>query len=291
MPLVLGLGASRMCRGARLRVAWRTRARAGRHRWRAHGVAADDPSLGIRPSEWGWRPSALRRLGAARWARHDLLAHRHGEWMRPALEPFAMAACRDRPLHWWRCCSCPTGVSGRLLRECRTVHLRNGGTSSGGDRVLNVVRVLIISIGALLLWCGGSAADIGIVSMSAKTAQPGERVLLRAEGYLGPKPWGAYPIVLVSRAAEPNPYKCGTRAICGPTRLARAIRKPPFRVVGSVTHWHTLRGVSVNGWGLLVFHVPKMSPGVYVPMLVCMRCARGPRVSLIATRGLVLRIN
>jgi hypothetical protein len=154
-----------------------------------------------------------------------------------------------------------------------------------------LVRVFVISIGALLLWCGVSAADIGIVSMSAKTVQPGERVSIRVEGYLGPKPWRAYPIVLVPQSAEPHPYKCGTRAICGPTRLPEAIRKAPFRVVGSVAHWQVLRGISVNGWGVLVFRVPKLSPGVYVPMLVCARCARAPRVSLIATRGLALRIH
>jgi hypothetical protein len=154
-----------------------------------------------------------------------------------------------------------------------------------------VVRTLAIAFGTLLLWCGVAAADIGIVSMSAKTAQPGQRVSIRVEGYLGPKPWRAYPIVLVPRSAEPHPYKCGTRAICGPTRLADAISKAPFRVVGSVVHWHILRGISVNGWGMLVFHVPKLSPGVYVPMLVCARCARAPRVSLIATRGLALRIH
>lgn len=153
------------------------------------------------------------------------------------------------------------------------------------------LRVLVTSIAVLLLWCGVAAADIGIVSMSARTAQPGERMSLRVEGYLGPKPWGAYPVVLVPSAAEPRPYKCGTRATCGPTRLPGAIRKPPFRVVGSVTRWHELRGISVNGWGLLVFRVPKLSRGVYVPMLVCARCARAPRVSLIATRGLVLRID
>jgi hypothetical protein len=153
------------------------------------------------------------------------------------------------------------------------------------------MRLLVISIGALLFWCGVAAADIGIVSMSAKAARPGERVSMRVEGYLGPKPWGAYPIVLVPQLAEPHPYKCGTRAICGPTRLPGAIRKAPFSVVGSVTHWHILRGISVNGWGQLVFRVPKLSPGVYVPMLVCARCARAPRVSLIATRGLLLRVH
>lgn len=113
MPLVLGVGASRMRRSARLRVARRTRSCPGRHRWCAHGVAADDPSLGIRPSQRGRRSSALRRLGTARRAGHDLLAHRHGERMRPALEPFAMAACRDRHVHQRHRRSCPTGVSGR----------------------------------------------------------------------------------------------------------------------------------------------------------------------------------
>jgi hypothetical protein len=131
MPLVLGVGASRMCRSARLRVAWRTYSCAGRDRWRAYGVAADDPSLGIRPSQRGRHSSALRRLGTARRAGNDLLAHRHGEWVRPALEPFAMAACWDRPIHRWRCCSCPTGVSGRRCAERRRGHSPASPSLSG----------------------------------------------------------------------------------------------------------------------------------------------------------------
>jgi len=119
MPLVLGVGASRMCRSARLRVAWRTRSCAGRHRWRAYGIAADDPSLGVRPSQRGWRSSGLRLLGTARRAGNDLLAHRHGERMRPALEPFAMAACRDRHVHRRHRRSCPKGVSGRRCESAR----------------------------------------------------------------------------------------------------------------------------------------------------------------------------
>lgn len=151
MPLVLGVGACRMCRGARLRVAWRTRTCAGCRRWRAHGVAADDPSLGVRPSQRGWRSSALRRLGTARRAGDDLLAHGDGEWMRPALEPLAMAACRDRPVHRWRRCSRPKGVRDFIARLF--------GMTPGSPGPLLVVMAYHMRCGSwssrLALFCSG----------------------------------------------------------------------------------------------------------------------------------------
>ena len=110
LPLVLGVGASRMCCCARLRVVRRTPARTGRRGWRTDGVAADDSPLGVRPPQRRWRSFALRRLGATRRAGHDLLADRNGKWMRPALEPLAMASPRHRDVHRRHRRPRPTGV-------------------------------------------------------------------------------------------------------------------------------------------------------------------------------------
>ena len=104
LPLVLGVGARRLCCCARFRVARRTRTRAGRRDRMADGFAACDPPFRVRTPH-GWRrPSSVRRLAATCRSGHDLLADRKGEWMRTALEPVAVAVCRARVVrrrHRW----------------------------------------------------------------------------------------------------------------------------------------------------------------------------------------------
>jgi hypothetical protein len=121
LPLVLGVGATRIWRRARLRVVRRSPARAGSCGGRADGVAADDPPLGVRPPQRRWRSTALRRVGTTRWARHDLLAARSRKRVRPAPEPVAMAACRDRVGYRRHRRPCPTG-----LRRLGRIRIRVG---------------------------------------------------------------------------------------------------------------------------------------------------------------------
>src|SRR5882724_2769751 len=54
----------------------------------------NDPSFCVRPAQRRRGSTPLRRLGATCRAGHDLLAHRNGKWMRPALESLAMASDR-----------------------------------------------------------------------------------------------------------------------------------------------------------------------------------------------------
>jgi hypothetical protein len=109
LSLVLGVGVSRMCCGARVCVARRICARTGRCGRLAHRVAASQSAFGVRHLERRWRSSGVCRLGAARRAGDDLLAERDGKWMRPAPESLAVAACRGRIVRWWHGRPCPTG--------------------------------------------------------------------------------------------------------------------------------------------------------------------------------------
>jgi hypothetical protein len=142
-----------------------------------------------------------------------------------------------------------------------------------------------------LIFTAAGAADIGILSVSPTSARVGERVSVRVEGYLGPKPWRPYPVVLVRRAKEPNRYRCGTHTICEPTRLSAAVERLPFYLVGTITRWKASTRLPDVGSARLDFRVPRLTPGVYVPMLVCASCARGARVSLIDTKGVLLRVS
>jgi hypothetical protein len=91
-------------------------------------------------------------------------------------------------------------------------------------RLTVLARLGLVTVGALVV-CAVAAADIGPVGVSPSVAQVGQAVTIRVQGYLGPKPWRPMPIVLVARAHQPHPFRCGTNAICEPTRLPAALRR------------------------------------------------------------------
>jgi hypothetical protein len=150
------------------------------------------------------------------------------------------------------------------------------------------MRPLVALLLALVV-VSAAAADIGVVRVAPTRVHPGATVRVTVDGYLGPTPWLAMPVVVVARAHEPHPYRCGANTICEPTRLPRALRRSPFHLVGTIRRWRVDPALPDHGRATVAFHAPR-ARGVYVPMVVCDRCVRGPRVSLIATRGMQFRV-
>src|SRR3954447_16861046 len=86
MGLVSRVGAPWIGWGVGRCVARAATAVAGRLVRRVPIDSTSGPSLSLRPAGGGRSPSPLRRMGAARWSRHDLLAYRDRLRLRPASE-------------------------------------------------------------------------------------------------------------------------------------------------------------------------------------------------------------
>jgi hypothetical protein len=141
---------------------------------------------------------------------------------------------------------------------------------------------------AVLVAVPAAWADVGIRAVSTREARPGDAARVTADGFLGPKPWPAMPIVMIRERQAPRPYYCGNGG-CSPRMAAGRLRRSPYRLLGSIRRWQTQR--DGHGAGSLAFAVPRVAPGRYVFGLFCERCVRGPTGSLIIDYALVLRVT
>jgi len=134
-----------------------------------------------------------------------------------------------------------------------------------------------------------AAADIGITSIDRSVASPGQFVRLTATGYLGPQPWRAYPIAMVSARSAPEPYAC-RGGYCSPRLRLAALRRAPYVFLGYL-NWRPRMASDESGRGTLRFRVPRVRPGRYVFALFCESCVGGPQGSVIVDQRLALRIR
>ena len=98
------------------------RGRAGGRDRAVTGVAATHPPLCVRPAQRGRSASALRCLGAARWPRHNLLAHSNWERLRPAPQSAALACGRRDPVGYRRHRASSTALNSLCSASVRECH-------------------------------------------------------------------------------------------------------------------------------------------------------------------------
>jgi hypothetical protein len=148
------------------------------------------------------------------------------------------------------------------------------------------VKPVLLAIASVLVlaFAGSATADIGIREISRGSASPGGVVRVTARGFLGEPPSPAMPVVMVAAARAPRPSRFGVTPLMRPERL----RRPPYRLLGSVRQWRRLP--NGHGVGNLSFRVPRVAHGRYVFGLFCDRCVNGPKGSLIIDYKLVLRV-
>jgi hypothetical protein len=154
-------------------------------------------------------------------------------------------------------------------------------------------RVVVLLAVAVAVPAAVARADIGIVRVAPAEARSGERISVTAAGYLGMALRHPFPVVMVSARKAPLPHSCKHgRAICTPSYLPAAMKRPPFTVVGSITHWRPTgpRGVR-QGRASLTFRLPRVDPGRYVFALFCLSCMPGSKGSLIVAEEFVLRVT
>jgi hypothetical protein len=134
------------------------------------------------------------------------------------------------------------------------------------------------------------AGDLGVNWLTPARAAAGDAVQLGVSGYLGPRPWPALRVVLLSAVHVPRPRPCHGNGSCAPAVTPAAIQHPPFTIVGSIHNWRAHTN-AVTASGSLRFRVPELAAGRYVLALFCPACAPGPRGSLIINPRLFLTIQ
>jgi hypothetical protein len=149
------------------------------------------------------------------------------------------------------------------------------------------MRILPVAVLAAVVATPSASADIGIRGVSPRHVHPGEVVRVTADGFLGPEPWPAMPIVIVAEQHAPRPYQCGN-GYCSPRMARGRLGRPPYRLLGAIRRWR--RQSDGHGIGSLRFTVPRLRSGRYVLGLFCESCVRGPKGSLIIDRRLVLHV-
>jgi hypothetical protein len=151
-----------------------------------------------------------------------------------------------------------------------------------------VRRTLIAAVFAILLMPLAASADIDIDVVTPRRARPGDPVRVTARGFLGPRPWPAMEVAMIPMAKAPKPQHWGVAM-----RRAR-LRRPPFRIVGTIRRWRPLPPRPYqygHGEGSIVFRTPDVRSGRYLFGLFCDPCLRGPRGNLIIDRRLVLKVR
>jgi hypothetical protein len=140
---------------------------------------------------------------------------------------------------------------------------------------------------------GVAKADIGVVGVSPRAAQPGREVELTVgcgackAAYIvnGPAhPPRDFPAFLVplARAPQAGPCSDGRSGLCAPTWLGPPSR-PPFVALGRARPTFRERDLAriPRPRYRLRFGVPAVAPGRYALVLYCGVCANGPQGSLI----------
>jgi hypothetical protein len=149
--------------------------------------------------------------------------------------------------------------------------------------------VLAAAVLGAALGASIAAADIGIRKARPTVVQPGDVAHVEADGYLGPKPWPAMPVVIVKASAAPRPYRCRGLRSCSPRLRPSALRRKPFVWVGRIRRWRD-RGQG-SATGSLAFRVPHVEAARYVFGLYCASCTPGPSGSLIIDRRISLIVR
>jgi hypothetical protein len=147
-----------------------------------------------------------------------------------------------------------------------------------GMHVIPLLRsslALVLFASAGLVAARPAAADIGVFGVKPAIAAPSASVDLTL--YCGGCPAGMeLPVALVPAARAPMHRRCGD-AICSPTALGIP-RSSPFVYLGQPAVQPSRRWPAKAP---LRFSVPRLRRGVYVFVVYCAGCVRGPRGSLI----------
>ncbi len=164
----------------------------------------------------------------------------------------------------------------RIVRSL-TVMLRAAGP-------VGLVGVVVVS-GLLAV---DARADIALLSVRPTAARVGQVVEVRSGAY---KRLPAMLLYLVPKAQVPKPYACGPKTKDGkPTGFCEPVLKAPpherpFRFVGRLDFSRHPRNVR------LLFHVPRVPPGVYQFVIYCDPCHRGEGGTLITSTSPSLRVT
>ena len=136
--------------------------------------------------------------------------------------------------------------------------------------------VALATLFTALLSVSSAHADIGLVSISRTSGQPGDRVVARFGGY--DREWPRMPVYLVRALRAPHSAPCldlDVRAVCE-ARVPRPPHGEPYTFIGRIHYAPPTRG-------RFRFRVPRLAPGYYAFLVYCAPCYKGPGGSLIDT--------
>ena len=132
-------------------------------------------------------------------------------------------------------------------------------------------RILLVIVGAFAV-AAPAAADIGITSVSPRSAHAGTVVSVTVDGYLGLRR-PRMPIVIAPMAVMPKPAPCNL-GICEPEVSRSRLNLQPYRVVGEIHDWRIDPNLPDHASAILRFRLPQVAPGLYAVALWCAPCVR-----------------